>query len=103
MNQISLKNYKDKPNKWWMKMRFLLSVLIISQFYSFHHKVVHLSEYNDKICVECIVTTDYIDLIENDYRINYPLPDSKHTIKLTQSVYKNPPDFYFSRAPPFIT
>lgn len=102
MNQISLKTIKSKKNKWWMKMHFLFSLLIVSQYYVFDHQIEHLNDFNDTECVQCIVSTDYFDSTSNSVIINDALPDSVFKLNIGQSVAKNPPGFYSSRAPPTI-
>jgi len=100
VNKINLKTVKENRNKWWMKMHFLFSLVIVSQIYSFHHQVEHLTDYNDKECVQCIVSSDYFGMVADEISLNTILPDTIFSIKLGKSTSTHPPVFYSSRAPP---
>lgn len=102
MNRMTTQSIKAKQNKWWLKMHFLFSMFIVSQFYTFDHQIEHLTDLNDRECVQCLVSNDYFESAHNDARINDALPDSIYTFNFGQSIPTKSPEYYSSRAPPAI-
>jgi len=101
MTGISLHTIKAKQNKWWMKMHLVFSMLVVSQFFTFHHQIEHLTDYTEVVCDQCLVSADYFDSSEKNIESNIALSDTSYVFNLDQSISQTTPSYYSSRAPPF--
>lgn len=103
MSGMSLQTIKSKQNSWWMKMHLVFSLLIVSQVYSFHHKIEHLANSSEMVCDQCIVASDYFESFSNENNLNAIEYNTVYAFNLDLSVTQAIPNYYSSRAPPFLS
>jgi len=103
MSGISLQTIKEKRNKWWMQLHLVFSLLVVSQFYSFHHQLEHLTDYSEVVCDQCIISADYFGSENNEISLLIEENGSKYLFNLQHSIPKSAPSFYLGRAPPLLS